>query len=120
MIASMNTNTLQTLTNDLWDTYCEIFPKLVKFNPPTIIVSNRLTSTAGYNWSENNTITLAAKYFINNHDNMINVILPHEIAHQIDYNLNGWYKGKRHHGKLWHEIMVLINQIPDPFHHMEL
>ena len=116
----MNTKTLQTLTEKLWGDYCEVFPKLVRFDPPKIILNNRLTVTVGYNWSQKNTVDLAAKFFVNNKQNMLNVILPHELAHQIDFNLNGWRENKKHHGREWQIIMVELNQIPDPYHTMKL
>lgn len=116
----MNVGQLQLISNDYWAEYINIFPELGKFQRPIIKVNNRFTKTGGINRSELNTIELAGKYFANNTDTMINIILPHEIAHQIDHNLNGWHTGKKHHGKTWQEIMVLIDQIPNPYHYMVL
>ena len=116
----MDTKTLQKLTESLWGDYVEIYPKLVRFDPPKIILNNRLTKTAGYNWSEKNTIDLAAKFFVNNKANMLQVILPHELAHQIDHNLNGWHDTKKHHGRDWKAIMVDIGQAPNVYHTMTL
>lgn len=116
----MDTNTLQTHTDNLWNSYCEIFPKLVRFDPPRIILNNRLTTTAGYNWSQKNTVDLAAKFFVNNKIEMLRVILPHELAHQIDYNLNGWRENKKHHGREWQIIMVELGQAPNTYHTMKL
>lgn len=116
----MEVEQLQVLANKYWYGYCKIFHELNKFKCPIIKINNRFTKTGGVNRSELNTIELAGKYFANNMPVMLDVILPHEIAHQIDYNLNGWHTGKKHHGKSWQEIMVLINQIPDPYHYMVL
>jgi len=110
---------LQIYAETLWVSYKRIFPEL-KGNCPKIILSNRLTKSAGYNLSEDNTVTLANKYFKNNHDNMVNVILPHELAHQIDYNLHGWKKGRKHHNSNWESIMMLIGLDHDPYHTMTL
>ena len=111
---------LQKLTDKLWDDYSEIFPKLVRFDAPKIIINNRFTKCAGCNRTELNTIELAGKFLIQYPYNMMRVILPHEIAHQIDFNLNGWYNRKPHHGKDWIIIMTKIGQAPNPYHSMVL
>ena len=104
----------------LWDTYCESFPALVKFDCPKIIINNRYTKCAGCNVSSDNIVQLGGKFLVKFPDNMIEVILPHELAHQIDYNLNGWYDRKPHHGKAWITIMNTIGQNPEPYHTMVL
>lgn len=116
----MDTKTLQKITTRLWREYSEVYPKLVRFDPPRIILNNRLTKTAGYNWSQYNTVDLAAKFFTNNLENMLSVVLPHELAHQIDFNLHGWHDNKKHHGKTWQLIMVELDQVPNPYHMMKL
>lgn len=121
----MKTNTLQcfemqTLANSLWAEYCEIFPKLVKFDCPTIKLNGRFTKTAGCNYSEENRIDLASKFLAKFRENMFKVILPHEIAHQIDFNLNVVKKGQNYHGKNWQIIMIKIGQKPNTYHSMVL
>ena len=111
---------LQTITANYWDTYCEIFPKLIKFDCPEIRLSKRLTSTAGRNHFEENYIILGSKFLAQFEHNMLNIILPHEIAHQIDYNLNGWHYRKTYHGAQWCAIMGRVGQNPLPYHSMEL
>ena len=115
-----NAKSLQILTDKLWDEYCEIFPRLVRFDSPKIIINNRYTKCAGCNMSDDNIIQMGGKFLKQYETNMIQVILPHEIAHQIDFNLNGWYDRKPHHGKMWIEIMNKIGQIPNPYHSMVL
>ena len=116
----INNQTLQTLGETLWDSYTEIFPALVKFDCPKIVLNNRLSRCAGRSFQELNKIDLGGKFFVKHSYNMLNVILPHELAHQIDYNLNGWYDRKSHHGKPWVDIMVKIGQNPAAYHTMEL
>ena len=111
---------LQKLAEKLWAEYAETFPRLVKFDCPKIIINNRFTSTGGVNDSYDNRVELAGKFFANNKKAMLEVTLPHELAHQIDFNLNGWYNRRKHHNSKWCEIMVLIGQIPDPYHYMKL
>ncbi len=110
---------IQIYANTLWNKYKILFPELTG-DCPNIILSNRLTKTGGYNQSELNSITLGNKFFKNNMDTMLNVILPHEIAHQIDYNLHGWTKGRKHHNTNWCGIMMIIGLDPNPYHNMEL
>lgn len=115
----MDKMNIQQYADNLWAGYQKIFPEL-KGNCPKIIMSNRLTKSAGYNRSEENTVTLGTKFFVKHKDNMLNVILPHELAHQIDYNIFGWYKGRKHHNKEWCGIMMTLGLDPDPFHTMEI
>lgn len=113
-------DTIQKLCNTYWLRYCKVFPELLKFPAPTIHINNRLSKTAGYCWMEKNTIEFSSKYLAKFPDNMKFVILPHEMAHQIDYNLNGWYPRKHYHGKPWIVIMTKIGQPAEPYHTMEL
>lgn len=111
---------IQLLALHYWDSYCEVFPKLVRFDCPEIKISNRLTRTAGRCHSDDNYIVLGGKFLAQFERNMLNVILPHELAHQIDFNLFGWYERKPHHGAEWCDIMIRIGQQPNAYHSMEL
>ena len=111
---------LQKMAEKLWDEYAETFPALLHFDCPKVTINNRFTKTAGCNRTETNHIEMAGKFLAKFEWNMLNVILPHELAHQIDYNLNGWHKGKLHHGKTWVVIMVKLGQNPEPYHRMVL
>ena len=119
-MTKIKNETLQQIAQNLWDEYCEIFPALVKFDCPKVTLNGRLSKTAARNFMETNEIEMGSKFFIKHTTNMLNVILPHEIAHQIDWNLNGWYPRKPHHGKAWIEIMVKIGHNPEPYHTMML
>ena len=112
---------LQKLAETLWENYCEVYPRMVRFDVPTIEFNNRFTSTAGICIVADNKIQLGSKFFAAGFERqMCNVILPHELAHQIDYNLNGWPKGNRWHGKTWIEIMIRTGQKPDTYHTMNI
>ena len=115
-----NEATLNELAKKFWTRYQFIFPKLVQFPCPKIVLSNRLSKTAGLSHCEDNKVTLAAKFLAKFPKEISYVTLPHELAHQIDFNLNGWYTRKPHHGKQWIEIMVKIGQEPEPYHKMVL
>jgi predicted SprT family Zn-dependent metalloprotease len=107
----------------IWDSLCEMYPKLCKFNPPEINLCGRLWRTAGMCFQESRTITLGSKFF--NHSELYNkqmfsVILPHEIIHQADYDLFGNCEKKCGHGKKWQKIMVEYGLPADSYHTMEI
>ena len=123
----MDKNTLQTLLQSqtvmIWDTLCEIYTPLVHNNEPKIELNARLWRTAGRCYQEENRIQLAPKFFLANteyYNHMINVILPHEVIHQADYNLFGNSEKKCGHGENWCKIMVKYGLKPDIFHNMEI
>lgn len=102
----------------VWLEYCLLYPQLVKFDPPKIKLNFRFTKTAGNCEVENNVINIAGKFFPKYTQQMLQVIIPHEIAHQIDYNLNGL--PKRWHGKTWQNIMLKYGLPADTYHQMEI
>ena len=106
----------------IWDSLCEIYPDLTKFDCPQIALNGRLWRTAGRCQQETNFIELGTKFFYTkkNCDTMVNVILPHEIIHQADYNLFGLSEAKCGHGKKWCEIMINYGLPADKYHSMEI
>ena len=107
-------------TEKIWDEFCESYPKLVWFNPPKIVLCNRLYRTAGKSYQTENRIHLANKFFTNNNAVMFSVILPHELAHQADYNLFGDSEKNCGHGKKWCESMVNYGLPANKYHSMTL
>lgn len=116
----MKTETVQQLAENLWQEYCELFPALVKFDCPKIVINNRFTKCAGVNRSEMNQVDLAGKFLAKFQNQILTETLPHELGHQIDFNLNGWYARKPHHGKEWHAIMQKIGVPYSVYHSMVL
>ena len=104
----------------IWDAFCEIYPQLVKFDPPVIVLNGRFTRTAGCCEVEKNRIEIGTKFFPKFENEMISVILPHEVAHQVDFNLYGLPKNNRWHGKTWQKIMVNYGLEPNPYHTLEI
>jgi len=109
-------HTIETITEGIWLALMESYPKLVRFDAPKIVLCNRLTRTAGKCYQEENRIHLGNKFFTNNHSAMMLEILPHEIAHQADFNLFGLSEKNCGHGKNWCKIMVLLG-LPDNKYH---
>ena len=104
----------------IWDTLCEIHPRLARFDPPQIVFSNRLTKTAGYCHQQTRVIVLAAKFMAKFPKTMLREILPHEIIHQADYDLFGESDKKCGHGANWQMLMLQYGLEPKKYHSMEL
>ena len=116
-------NTIVVQTATIWETLCELYTPLVRYNEPKIVVSGRLWRTAGYCQQDSNTITLGYKFFIAKPEYyryMFDMILPHEIIHQADFNLYGESEKKCGHGKNWCDIMVNYGLNAEAFHSMDI
>ena len=116
-------NILNNQTLIIWDNLCELYPRLTRYNPPIIKVNGRLYRTAGRCHQEDNIIELGFKFFtysLKYRDIMTDIILPHEIIHQADYNLFGLSEAKCGHGQKWQEIMINYGLSPDKYHNMEI
>ncbi len=106
----------------VWDSLCEMYPALTQYDCPKIILNGRFWRTAGQCHQEQNIIELGTKFF-NSHKNrdiMIDVILPHEIIHQADWNLFGESEKICGHGVKWREIMVNYGLEPNKYHSMDI
>ena len=117
------TKLLNNQTLIIWDNLCELYPRLTRYNPPIIEVNGRLYRTAGRCHQEDNIIELGFKFFnysLKYRDIMTDIILPHEIIHQADYNLFGLSEAKCGHGQKWCEIMINYGLSPDKYHSMEI
>lgn len=107
----------------IWDSLCEIHPRLVRFDMPKFKLNPYTWRTAGMCFQERNLIELGYKFFksnTKNFDYMMQVILPHEIIHQADWNLFGESEKKCGHGANWRMIMLQYGLPADKFHTMEI
>jgi predicted SprT family Zn-dependent metalloprotease len=117
------TNILNNQTLIIWDNLCELYPRLTRYNPPIIELNGRLWRVAGLSHQESNIVELGYKFFLYSNQyqkQMFEIILPHEIIHQADYNLFGLSEAKCGHGKKWQEIMINYGLSPDKHHSMEI
>ena len=90
---------------EIWDVLCELRPGLVKFDPPIIKLDGRLNVALGYCYIEYRVIRLARKYIDKNISLYLSDILPHELIHQADMDLNGEPLGGMH-GVTWRALML--------------
>ena len=114
---------LQRETVMVWDTLCEIYTPLVSYDPPKLELNPYVWRTAGLCFQEENRVQLGYKFFKAGNKTfnyMVDVILPHELAHQADWFLHGESEKICGHGKKWREIMVNLGLKPNPFHSMEI
>lgn len=112
----MDNKTLTPYVDFCWERFIEYYPALVKFDPPKMVLCNRLTRTAGKTYQEVRKIHLANKFFARNRVEMLKIILPHELAHQVDFDLFGESEKKCGHGKKWQEIMVKFGIPANKYH----
>ena len=106
----------------VWDSLCEMYPSLTQYDCPKIVLNGRFWRTAGMCHQEKNIVELGTKFFNSqkNRDIMVDVILPHELCHQADWNLFGDSEKICGHGEKWREIMVKYGLEPEPFHSMDI
>ena len=113
---------LNTLAESHWENFCLLYPAMVRYNCPKIILNNRLSKTAGRCFVTENLIDMSAKVYRKEANIVLlnSVTLPHELAHQVDFNLNGYPKNNRWHGPTWKAIMIRFGLPPDTYHTMTL
>ena len=87
---------------------------------PDFALSNRFTKTAGCCYMADNRIVLGTKFLAQFPREMFEIIIPHELCHQVDFNKNGTPKNNRWHGSTWGKIMVNYGLPADTYHHLEL
>ena len=107
----------------IWDSLCEIYTPLVHYNEPKIELNPYTWRTAGCCIQTENQIQMGYKFFkakTEYFNYMMDVILPHEIIHQADYNLFGESEKICGHGVNWQKIMVEYGLKADFYHTMEI
>ena len=116
----MDTNRINHIAANVWGNFAEIYPALVRYDVPKIILCNRLTRTAGKCYQFERKIHLGHKFFAKNHNEMVLTILPHELAHQVDFDLFGESEKSCGHGKKWQKIMVQYGLAPNKYHSLTI
>jgi predicted SprT family Zn-dependent metalloprotease len=107
----------------IWDSLIEIYPTLMAYDVPKVKLNPYFWRCAGQCFQPENVIELGYKFFKSGNKNfnyMIDVILPHEIIHQADFNLFGDSEKICGHGERWCEIMVNYGLPAEKFHSMEI
>jgi len=103
-----------------WDKFCVIYPRLVRFELPEIVLNNRFTNTGGECDQHDRIIQIGAKFVKNNRREIFKIVLPHELAHQVDFDLYGESEKSCGHGKKWIKIMLAYGIPANVGHDMKL
>ena len=114
---------IQRETVMIWDSLCEIYTPLVHYNEPKIELNPYNWRCAGQCFQGENRIQMATKFFLAKTEYfnyMMDVILPHEIIHQADWDLYGESEKICGHGENWQKIMVEYGLKADFYHTMEI
>lgn len=120
MLKNLNL-TLNRRTNKIWGELAEIHPQLVKIDPPKIILNNRMWRTAGQCFQLERIINISTKFYVAGFaGRMNNVILPHEIIHQADFDLFGASDKRCGHGANWCMLMLQFGLEPEKYHTMNV
>jgi hypothetical protein len=103
----------------IWDELCEIHPRLCGFDVPEIRLNGRMWRTAGQCFQDKRIVTISPKFYDAGFDARMNqVILPHELIHQADFDLFGDSDKKCGHGANWQMLMVQYGLEPEALHTM--
>ena len=104
-----------------WFKLCKLYPKLEPSRMPSIQFNGRLTKTAAriFTEPEYRLVEVSKKLYVGNEQEYYDVLIPHELAHQADYDLNGEPEGHGH-GRSWQKIMVALGLPPDRYHNLKI
>jgi Uncharacterized protein conserved in bacteria len=104
-----------------WLKFCQLFPQLELSTMPDIQFNNRLRTTAARAHTDIRLVEVASKLYVGNEQEYANVLIPHELAHQIDVDLFGdpGDTDSLHHGPTWQRIMVAYGLPPDRYHNLQ-
>jgi len=111
---------LQAHAQSAWETFIEIYPRLARFDCPKIVLNGRYTRSAGMCFYTLNKIDISLKYYLFHENHILTNTLVHELAHQVDYNLNGEDNKLQGHGVKWQKIMTDYGIPADRFHTMAI
>ncbi len=113
-------NLIRKESRIVWDTLNRMYPKLSRYPRPEIRLNPYCWRTAGMCYQEWNEIELSFKFFDKHPAEMIQTVLPHELIHQVDWNLYGISEDKSGHGINWMQIMVEYGLPPERYHSMKV
>jgi predicted SprT family Zn-dependent metalloprotease len=98
----------------IWARFQSLYPKLRKFQSPTIIINNRFKTCGGVCKADERVIEYSAEMYFYNQEEYYKNIMPHENAHQVEWDL----LGTSGHGPAWKEIMRAYGCEPSRLHNM--
>lgn len=102
-----------------WLKLCALYPALKPEQMPIIQFNGRLTKTGAWVYVTERVIEVSRKLYQGNEDEYANVLIPHELAHQADFDLYGMPKRGQDHKGTWIEIMQALGLPPDRYHNLK-
>jgi predicted SprT family Zn-dependent metalloprotease len=114
-------NILQKITGDCWNRFRALYPEL-PMQAPTAVFDGRFKKLAGcLDWDKNK-IRLSLDLYNRFPSEFEKEIIPHELAHYIDFHLNGvlYFDAPaiEHHRDSWKKIMIDYGLPPNEFHYL--
>ncbi len=95
-----------------WGVLARIYTRIGAI--PKVVINKRLKTTAGWCYHERRIVELSAELMEHNLSEFGRVIIPHELAHQVDWDV---YQ-RSGHGPTWKGIMVRMGLPPDRCHNL--
>lgn len=120
MDRTKETAKIQARAQKAWEKFQELFPRLLRRKCPIIILNGRYTTSAGMCYQELHVIHLSLKYYLFNKREMLEDTLIHELAHSVDFCLNGLDTKLQGHGPKWQNIMLEYGLKPTRYHEMTI
>jgi SprT protein len=105
---------LRNFTIEAWSKFRYLYRDLGAIMP-RVYFNNRLKTTAGYCYHEKREIQISRELFEEHTEEFRKIIIPHECAHQVAFDL---HKVDCGHGPKWKEIMVKYGIPPDRLHNL--
>lgn len=94
---------LEQIAKPIWNKYQGIYSELKSFEMPVLRFDGRIKVLA-YSYHELNLIRVSRAWWPNNIELYKSDIIPHELAHQIVFNLYGEVDDP--HGFIWQTVML--------------
>lgn len=88
-----------------------LYPRLRAFNPPTIKTDGRIKKMLAYYYCDTQQIKVGSCWLAKNWCIILAEIVPHEVAHHIDYLLSPVVNDE-HHNENWQKIMIQFGLEP--------
>ncbi len=122
---------INEITRKVWARFVKIYPALAAHKCPLAVFDNRLVKTAAICEPDNKRVRVSFKLYRANKQEYINQLIPHELAHEIDYRLfiEPFLNGKPEptddeakktwHAGNWAKIMIAYGIEPKATHELE-
>lgn len=102
---------LQACVARTWSRMVVLYPRLRAFNPPSIKTDGRVRKMLAYYYPDSQQIRVGSRWLAKNWGIILAEIVPHEVAHHVDYLLSP-IVDEEPHNENWQKIMVQFGLEP--------